>query len=77
MLSLIWNGAKQPVDRCLESPVTPRKWAPQANHFDCTASGVAYLSIHWGRPMLEAITAFLIILSVGIFVAHAMDAFRS
>jgi len=32
------------VDRCLESPVTPRTWTPQANRFDCAASGVAYLS---------------------------------
>jgi len=27
--------------------------------------------------MFEAITTFLIILSVGILVAHALDAFRS
>ena len=27
--------------------------------------------------MFEAITAFLVILSVGILVAHALDAFRS
>ena len=27
--------------------------------------------------MLEAIAAFLVILSVGILVAHALDAFRS
>jgi hypothetical protein len=32
------------VDRCLESPGTPGTWTPQANHFDCAASGVAYLS---------------------------------
>jgi hypothetical protein len=27
--------------------------------------------------MLEAVAAFLVILSVGILVAHALDAFRS
>jgi hypothetical protein len=63
--------------RCLKSPVTPRTSAPHANHFDCAASGVAYLSNPVGSPMFEAITAFLVILSVGILVAHALDAFRS
>ena len=28
------------------------------------------------RPMIEAIAAFFIVLSVGILIAHAMDAFR-
>jgi hypothetical protein len=30
----------------------------------------------WDRLMFEAITAFLLVLSVGILVAHALDAFR-
>jgi hypothetical protein len=34
-------------------------------------------SIAQDRPMFEAITAFLIVLSVGIVIAHALDAFRT
>jgi len=28
-------------------------------------------------PMFEAVAAFLVVLSAGILVAHALDAFRS
>jgi hypothetical protein len=63
-------------DRCLESPVMPRTSVPHANHFDCAAGRVAYLS-PLGLIMFEAIAAFFVILSVGILVAHALDAFRS
>jgi hypothetical protein len=30
-----------------------------------------------GKPMFEAIIAFLMVLSVGILAAHALDGFRS
>jgi hypothetical protein len=30
-----------------------------------------------GTPMFEVIAAFLVAISVGILVAHTMDAFRS
>jgi len=53
-----------------------RSSAPQANHFDCAVGGVAYFSNPKGSPMFEAVAAFLVILSVGILVAHALDAFR-
>jgi hypothetical protein len=48
-----------------------------ANHFDCAASRVAYLSNPARSPMFEAIAAFLIVLSAGILIAHALDAYRS
>src|SRR3954467_5342329 len=54
-----------------------RSSGPQANHFDCAVGGLAYLSNPKGPPMFEAAAAFLVILSVGILVAHALDAFRS
>ena len=49
----------------------------KANRFDCVASRVAYLSDPVRSPMFEAIAAVLIIVSVGILVAHALDAYRS
>ena len=30
-----------------------------------------------GCPMFEVVAAFLVVLSAGIFVAHALDAYRS
>jgi hypothetical protein len=40
-------------------------------------SGRSFMeSIAQGTSIFEAITAFLIVLSVGILVAHALDAFR-
>jgi len=49
---------------------------PQWNFFDCAKGRPFNGSIAQDRLMFEAITAFLIVLSVGILVAHALDAFR-
>jgi hypothetical protein len=77
MATIPANSGKQSGGPLLGITNHAEKVAPQANHFDCAASGVAYLSNSLGTPMFEVIAASLIILSVGILVAHAMDAFRS
>jgi hypothetical protein len=41
------------------------------NHFDCAVRGASYFA------MLTDIAAILIVLSIGILIAHALDAFRS
>jgi hypothetical protein len=48
----------------------------QRNLFDCAKGRPFNTSIAQGRSMFEAITLFLIVLSVGILIAHALDAFR-
>jgi hypothetical protein len=53
-----------------------RNTALQPNHFDCAAGSFLREPLR-GKPMFEAIAAFFIIVSVGILVAHALDAFRS
>jgi hypothetical protein len=50
--------------------------AAQRNLFDCAKDRPFNTSIAQGRSMFEAITLFLIVLSVGILIAHALDAFR-
>jgi hypothetical protein len=69
--------AQQSINRCLESPVIARTGALYKNLFDCVTDRAAYLGNPLGPPMFEAIASFIIVLSVGIFVAHALDAFRS
>jgi hypothetical protein len=48
----------------------------QLNLFDCAKGRPFNEGIVQGRSMFEAITLFLIVLSVGILIAHALDAFR-
>jgi hypothetical protein len=47
------------------------------NHFDCAVRSALTFLDRKGLTMLTAITAILIVLSVGILIAHALDAFRS
>jgi hypothetical protein len=63
-------------NRCLKSPVKDRTSALLSNRFDCANSEQFNRANVW-NAMYEAITAFLVVLSVGILVAHALDAFRS
>jgi hypothetical protein len=48
------------------------------NPFDCVSLH-AVRSGRWPRivAMLEAITAFFFVISAGIFIAHALDGYRS
>jgi len=48
----------------------------QRNLFDCAKGRPFSEGIVQDRSMFEAITAFLIVLSVGILLAHALDALR-
>jgi hypothetical protein len=62
-----------------------RKSTLLSNHFDCAAPAgfllghcvKAQIVILRGLPVFEVVAAFFVILSVGIFVAHALDAYRS
>ena len=47
------------------------------NHFDCAVRGALTFQGRTGLTMLTAITAIIIVLSIGILIAHALDAFRS
>jgi hypothetical protein len=46
-------------------------------HFDCAEQRASFLKDSAGRLMLSAIIGFFIVMSIGILIAHAMDAFRS
>jgi hypothetical protein len=48
----------------------------QLNLFDCAKGRPFNGSIAQDPSMFDVIIAFLIVLSVGILVAHALDAFR-
>jgi hypothetical protein len=48
----------------------------QRNPFDCAKGRPFSESIAQEPSMFDAITAFLVVLSVGILIAHATDAFR-
>jgi hypothetical protein len=50
--------------------------AAQRNLFDCAKGRPFNKGIAQDPSMFEAITLFLIVLSVGILIAHALDAFR-
>jgi hypothetical protein len=50
--------------------------SPQSNLFDCAKGRPFNGSIAEDPSMFEAIALFLVVLSVGILVAHALDAFR-
>jgi hypothetical protein len=55
------------------------KFASHRNPFDC-ASPRAVRSSRWASGsvgMLEALTALFGVMSVGIFIAHAVDGYRS
>jgi hypothetical protein len=45
--------------------------------FDCAGRGALTSRDRTGLIMLTAITAIFIVLSIGILIAHALDAFRS
>jgi hypothetical protein len=47
------------------------------NHFDCALRRALTSWDRTGLIMLTAIAAIIIILSIGILIAHALDAFRS
>ena len=42
--------------------------------FDCAARGALTFQDRTGLTMLTAITAIIIVLSIGILIAHALDA---
>jgi len=44
------------------------------NHFDCMIAPRSYFVDRTGLIMLTAIAAIIIILSIGILIAHALDA---
>ena len=46
------------------------------NDFDCAVLGALTFQDRTGLTMLTAITAIIIVLSIGILIAHALDAFR-
>jgi hypothetical protein len=48
----------------------------QRNLFDCAKGRPFIEGIAQDPSMFEAITAFFVVLSVGILVAHALDALR-
>jgi len=47
------------------------------NDFDCAVRGVLPFQDGTGLTMLTVMTASVILLSIGILIAHALDAFRS
>jgi len=47
------------------------------NHFDRAVRGALTFQDRTGLTMLTAITAIIIVLSIGILIAHALDAYRS
>jgi len=56
-----------------------------SNHFDCATSQYLTWAIALepliycvrAAPMFEVVAAILVVLSIGILVAHAFDAYRS
>ena len=46
------------------------------NHFDCVSAN-GFKTLRRRRDMYTALAGTFIILSIGILMAHAMDAFRS
>jgi hypothetical protein len=60
----------------LEIIMRPEVCMSQRNLFDCAKGRPFNGSIAQDPSMFEAIAAFLIVLSVGILIAHAFDAFR-
>jgi hypothetical protein len=63
-------------NRCRESPVTTE--LVQGSRIILTVQRVSILlGPLRGKPMFEAIIAFLMVLSVGILAANALNGFRS
>jgi hypothetical protein len=48
----------------------------QRNPFDSAKARPSSEGIAQDAPMFEAITAFFVVLSIGILLAHALDALR-
>ena len=63
-------------NRCLESSVTTDHLRCHRIILTVQRAGIL-LGLLRGSPMFESIIAFLLVLSVGILFAHALDAFRS
>lgn len=64
---------------CTKSSLPRQKFEPHRNPFDCV-SPRAVRSGGWALgsvAMLEAVTALFGIMSAGIFIAHAVDGYRS
>ena len=64
---------------CSKSSLPRQKFGPYRNPFDC-ATPRAVRSGRWALglvAMLEAVTALFGIMSAGIFIAHAVDGYRS
>ena len=47
------------------------------NHFDCAVRRPLKVSLGGEMNMLSAVAGTLIVLSIGILVAHALEVFRS
>jgi hypothetical protein len=66
-----------PWARCCSKSSCRGKFSPLTGiSLTVQKDGLLVKRLHRIRQMFEAITAFLIILSVGILAAHALDAFR-
>jgi hypothetical protein len=71
--------ARQPHACCTKSSLPRQKFGPHRNTFDC-ARPRAVRSGRWvlgSVVMFEAVTAFFGVMSAGIFIAHAVDGYRS
>jgi hypothetical protein len=55
----------------------PENFESPTNHFDCAGAPPFHQGIGQVLTMLTIITGILIVLSIVILIAHAMDAFRS
>jgi hypothetical protein len=71
----------QSLFRVLPAPVAENhrgcsKFRCATNHFDCAVRGALTSRDRTGLTMLTAVTATLILLSIGTLIAHALDAFR-
>ena len=73
---LIAASALDPWAMLLEIIIRGEVHFAQRNLFDCARGQPFSEGIAQGPSMFEAITAFLIVMSVGILIAHALDAFR-
>jgi hypothetical protein len=74
------NRRAPPADSVLQEIISLlSKWRWPQNSFDCAASQ----AVRCGRwvqgiaTMLEAFTALFGVMSAGIFIAHAIDGYRS
>jgi hypothetical protein len=72
------TSTRAPLGRMLLEIIMRREVSfSRRNLFDCAKGRPFSESIAKDPAMFEVITAFFIALSVGILIAHALDAFRS